>query len=40
MLSSTQATVFYGNTSTGLSNYNALVVTAQKRMSTGPHGER
>ena len=35
LLSTTQAYAFYGNTSTGISNYNALVVTAQKRMSTG-----
>ena len=35
LLSSTQALTYYGNTSTGFSNYNALVVTAQKRMSTG-----
>ena len=35
LLSSTQATVFYGDTSTGVSNYQALVVTAQKRMSSG-----
>ena len=35
LLSSTQAYAFYGNTSTGFSNYQALVVTAQKRMSSG-----
>ncbi len=35
LLSSTQTQVLYGNTSTGYSNYQALVVTAQKRMSSG-----
>jgi hypothetical protein len=35
LISSNQATVFYGNTSTGIANYNALVITAQKRMSSG-----
>jgi len=35
LLQSTQSGAFYGNTSTGISNYNAMVITAQKRMSTG-----
>jgi hypothetical protein len=33
--STVQSGTFYGNTATGVANYNALVVTAQKRMSKG-----
>jgi len=35
LLSSLQCTVCYGEASTGYSNYNAMVVTVQKRMSSG-----
>jgi hypothetical protein len=35
MLASTQCQICYGEASNGFSNYNALVVTAQKRMSSG-----